>query len=73
MTEFSYQDMFPLGKDDTEYRLITRDGITKGTFEGRDMTIIQPEALTALTEEAFRDVSHLYRTRHLESLGRHPR
>ena len=70
MTEFSYQDMFPLGKDDTEYRLITQDGITQASFEGRDMTIIQPEALTALTEEAFRDVSHLYRTRHLESLRR---
>jgi len=70
MTEFTYQDMFPLGDDDTEYRMITQDGIAKGTFEGRDVTIIQPEALTALTEEAFRDVSHLYRSRHLASLRR---
>jgi fumarate hydratase class I len=68
MAEFIYQEMFPLGDDDTQYRLVTTDGVASGTFEGRDVTVIAPEALTALTAEAFRDVSHLYRTRHLESL-----
>ena len=62
MTEFNYQDMFPLGEDTTDYRLITTDGIQTATFNGRDITVIRPEALSALTEAAFRDVSHLYRT-----------
>ena len=70
MTEFSYQDMFPLGEDTTEYRLLTRDGITTGRFNDQPVTVISPEILTTLTEEAFRDVAHLYRTRHLESLQR---
>jgi len=70
MTEFNYQEMFPLGNDDTAYRRISREGIATGTFNGRSVTIVSPEALTTLTEEAFRDVSHLYRTGHLESLRR---
>ena len=70
MTEFNYQEMFPLGEDTTEYRLITTDGIQTATFNGRDITVIKPEALSALTEAAFRDVSHLYRTKHLEALRR---
>lgn len=70
MTAFSHQEMFPLGEDTTAYRLITTDGIATETFNGREITVIQPEALTTLTEAAFRDVSHLYRTRHLEALQR---
>ena len=70
MTAFSHQEMFPLGEDTTAYRLITTDGIATETFHGREITVIQPDALTTLTEAAFRDVSHLYRTRHLEALQR---
>ena len=70
MTEFNYQDMFPLGEDTTDYRLLTTDGIQAATFNGQEITVVQPEALSALTEAAFRDVSHLYRTKHLEALRR---
>jgi fumarate hydratase class I len=70
MTEFNYQEMFPLGADATTYRLITRDGIHLKEFEGRAMTCIVPEVLTRLAEEAFRDVSHLYRATHLNALKR---
>ena len=70
MTEFNHQEMFPLGEDTTAYRLITEDGIATATFNDREITVIQPEAITALTEAAFRDVSHLYRTSHLEALQR---
>jgi len=70
MADFTYQDMFPLKDDGTAYRMITKAGISTGTFEGREITMVAPEALSLLTEEAFRDVSHLYRTRHLESLRR---
>jgi len=32
---FIYQDPLPLGPDETEYRLLSRDGITAGQFEAR--------------------------------------
>ena len=31
---FSYQDPFPLGPDDTEYRLLSTEGVSTTMFEG---------------------------------------
>jgi len=70
MTEFQYQEMFPLGADTTTYRLLTREGIDVQEFAGREMTCVAPAVLTQLAETAFRDVSHLYRASHLASLKR---
>jgi len=69
MNEFEYQELFPLGKDTTEYRLLTTDHISMGKYEGRDIVNIAPQALSLLSETAFRDVSHLLRTQHLEKLA----
>lgn len=69
MTEFLYQDPFPLSKDTTEYRLLTRDYVTTDSFDGRQIIKITPEGLTLLSEEAFRDVSHLLRRSHLKQLS----
>jgi fumarate hydratase class I len=68
LTEFLYQDPFPLGDDTTEYRLLTKDYISTGSFADKQITIIDPEGLTLLAEAAFRDVSHLFRTSHLKQL-----
>ena len=38
-------------------------------FEGREILCVQPEALTLLSEQAFRDVSHLLRPAHLTQLS----
>ncbi|MFH0844376.1 MAG: fumarate hydratase, partial [Pseudomonadota bacterium] len=67
--EFVYQDPFPLGTDSTEYRLVTKEFLSTGTFEGRSVIKIAPEGLTRLAEEAFKDVSHLLRTSHLNQLS----
>ncbi|HXG52964.1 MAG TPA: fumarate hydratase [candidate division Zixibacteria bacterium] len=67
--EFVYQDPFPLEKDPTEYRLLTRDYLSIGTFEGVEILKVAPEALTLLANEAFRDVSFLLRTAHLEKVA----
>jgi fumarate hydratase class I len=32
--EFVYQDPFPLGADDTEYRLLSKEGVSVTHFEG---------------------------------------
>ncbi len=68
MTEFTYQEMFPLGPDTTEYRRLTADFVSEASFEGHAMVKIAPEGLTLLAEQAFKDVSHLLRTSHLLQL-----
>ena len=68
MSEFNYQNMFQLGADTTEYRLISKDGVTTNTFNGRTILTIEPECLTLLAKEAMREVSHLFRKSHLEGL-----
>jgi len=68
--EFEYQEMLPLGPDETGYRLLSRDGIS--TFEARGNTFlsVEPAALTLLAREAMRDIAHLLRPGHLAQLAR---
>jgi fumarate hydratase class I len=70
MVEFVYQDPFPLGDDTTEYRLLGKDYVSEGRFEGKPVVIIEGKGLTLLAEEAFRDVAHLLRTSHLKQLSK---
>lgn len=62
--EFKYAPMFQLGKDDTEYYLLTKDGVSVGEFEGKPILKVSPEALTMLANAAFRDVNFLLRRSH---------
>ena len=68
MTDFVFQELFPLSHDDTPYRKITSDGVGTASFNGQDVVTIAPEAITRLTYEAFKDTSHLLRPAHLASL-----
>jgi len=68
MAEFNYQDMFQLGEDTTEYRLLSKKGISTIEIEGKTYLKVAPESLTLLTQEALKDVSHLLRTSHLKML-----
>ena len=61
---FRYQEPFPLGKDDTEYYLLTRDHVSTSTFEGREILKVAPEALTKIARTAMRDCSFLLRSSH---------
>ena len=54
--EFKYAPMFQLGPDKTEYRLLTKEGVSVGEFEGKEILKVTPEALTRLAQEAFHDV-----------------
>jgi fumarate hydratase, class I len=67
--EFVYQDPFPLEKDTTKYRFLTKDNISVAHFDGKDILKIKPEALTVLANEAMRDVSFLLRRAHLEKVA----
>jgi fumarate hydratase class I len=68
--DFSYSDLLPLGQDDTEYRLLTTEGVS--TFTAGDRTFLQvdPAVLQQLTAEAMHDISHYLRTAHLTQLRR---
>ncbi|MGH8976473.1 MAG: fumarate hydratase, partial [Acidimicrobiia bacterium] len=68
MAEFAFQDMLPLGADDTAYRLLTNDFVTTIDEAGRRFLEVDPEALTLLTRQAMHDISHLLRPGHLTQL-----
>jgi fumarate hydratase class I len=68
MAEFTYQEMFPLGPDQTAYRLLTSDFVSDASFEGQNIVKVAPDGLTLLAEQAFKDVSHLLRRPHLLQL-----
>ncbi|MFV2174311.1 fumarate hydratase [Actinomadura sp. LOL_016] len=70
MPEFSYTDLLPLGTDDTDYRLLTTEGVSTFEANGRTFLQVEPEALRLLTETAMRDISHLLRPAHLAQLRR---
>ena len=67
--QFVYQDPFPLEKDTTHYRLLSKDHVSVTKFDGKEILKIDPEALTLLANEAIRDVSFLLRTAHLEKVA----
>ena len=68
--EFKYAPMFQTGKDDTEYYLLTKEGVSTGTFEGKEILKVSPEALTKLANQAFRDVNFLLRRSHNEKVAK---
>jgi fumarate hydratase, class I len=69
MAEAAYQDPFPLAKDATQYRLLTKDHVSVVQFDGAEVLKINPEGLTLLAREAMRDASFLLRTKHLEQVA----
>ncbi|MCF8110456.1 MAG: fumarate hydratase [Desulfobacteraceae bacterium] len=69
MVAFHYQPMFPLGSDDTQYRRLSDSHVSVPEFDGQTIVRVEPEALSLLAETAFKDVSHLYRTTHLQQLA----
>ena len=68
MPEFTYTDLLPTGPDDTEYRLLTEDGIRRRVSFGREFLEVDPGVLTLLAAEAMRDIAHLLRPSHLRQL-----
>ena len=69
MAEFIYQKPFPLGKDTTQYRLLTKDYVKTIEVDGRKILKIAPGGLELLAREALADVSFYLRAAHLEKLA----
>ena len=68
--EFKYVPMFQLGKDETEYYLLTKDHVSVSEFEGKPMLKVAPEGLTTLIRHAFRDVAFMLRREHNEQVAK---
>ena len=69
MSAFAYQDLLPTGPDETEYRLVTSEGVSVVEAAGRRFLQVEPEALTTLAEEAMFDIAHFLRPSHLQQLA----
>jgi len=67
---FKYQETFPLGKDDTEYYLLSKDYVSTTNFEGEEILKVEPEALTLLAQHAFHNVEFLLRPEHQEQVAK---
>ncbi len=70
MPDFHYEPILQPGPhDDTPWKLVTTDGVEVVELGGERFLKVDPQALTALASEAFKDVNHLLRERHLRSLA----
>ncbi|MDO3379489.1 fumarate hydratase [Geoalkalibacter halelectricus] len=72
MPDFVYQEPFPLGKDETKYRLLpdSQKYVSVANFDGQEVLKVAPEGLSVLANQAFRDVSFLLRPEHNEQVAK---
>jgi len=69
MPEFRYETPFQLAKDNTVYRLLTRDFVETTVIDGKKILKVDPRGLELLAKEAVSDISFYLRTAHLEKLA----
>jgi fumarate hydratase class I len=65
---YKHTPLFPLGKDTAPYRRLAAEGVRVERAGGRDLVVVEREALRALAEAAFTDINHLLRPGHLRQL-----
>lgn len=68
--EFHYQKPFPLGPDKTRYRLLTKEGVKVENWNGHEMLVVDPEAITVLANAATHDNAFLLRREHNEMVAK---
>ena len=69
MSDFIYQKPFPIKKETTEYRLLTKSYVSTVNIDGREILKIDPKGLEVLAKEAIGDVSFYLRPAHLQKLS----
>lgn len=67
---FHYQEPFSLGPDKTKYRLLTDKYVKTENWNGHEMLVVDPEALTILANAATHDNSFLLRREHNEMVAK---
>ena len=66
----AYHAPFQLGPDATPYRKLTSEGVRVERALGRDVLVVEREALRKLAEQALIDINHLLRPAHLAQLAK---
>ena len=66
---FQYQPMFELSKEDTQYRLLTKEHVKVKLLDGQEVLCIEPQALTLLASQAFHDINYFLRPAHLQQVA----
>jgi fumarate hydratase class I len=66
----AYHALFQLGPDETPYRKLASEGARVERALGRDILVVDREALRALSEQAMIDINHLLRSSHLAQLAK---
>ena len=66
---FAHTELLPLGDDDTQYRLVTCDGVSVEKTSLGEFVRVDASAITRLTAEAMRDIAHFLRSSHLQQLA----
>jgi fumarate hydratase, class I len=67
---YRHTPLFPLGADPTPYRKLSAAGVRVENVLGREVIVVERNALRMLAEAAFTDINHLLRPAHLASLKR---
>src|SRR5213596_3154000 len=65
---YKHTSLFPLGHDSTPYRKLTADGVRVEKVLGKEVLVVEREAMRLLAEAAFVDINHLLRPGHLKQL-----
>ncbi|HHD62783.1 MAG TPA: fumarate hydratase [Desulfobulbaceae bacterium] len=71
LTDFSYQEPFPLDGDSTKYRHIegSEQYVCLQKFQDREILVIQPEGLRELARMAMHELSYFLRREHNEAVA----
>lgn len=67
--DFKFQEPFPIGKDETDYYLLSKDFISVSQFEGKEILKVEPEGLTLLSKIAMHNCSFMLRTEHIKQMA----
>lgn len=67
--DFKYQEPLPIGKDETEYYLLTKDYVSVSQFEGKEILKVEKDGLTLLAKSAMHDCSFMLRTDHIKQIA----
>ncbi|HRX52955.1 MAG TPA: fumarate hydratase [Verrucomicrobiales bacterium] len=66
---FAFQKLFETGPDETEYRRLTQEYVSTAEFAGKEMLVVEPEALSLLANQAFHDINFFLRSSHLQQVA----
>lgn len=70
MADFNYKKLFVFQKEDTPYKLLSKDYVSEICVDGKTLLKVEPQALELLARQALHDVSFYLRPTHLQKLAK---